>query len=622
MKIFENGHAFQAKENNLMEVDIYVESDGEYSILNQVMTANYWNVDDQTDASLQWDIHRSMALKVCLEKFLFPLFAKETHDFLLVEAKECVRRVSEMMRNYEAVKYCLASILGSTRCFLGAHKIGSLSSDFTHLLHKRGDSREHRGERAACAHNSRCTRRSIRQRDDGNRARCARPRYGNLSALVSSTFRSEHEKSLWERFDTNKNFCYSSYKLQREAGNVSLRAFIQMCRTHRPHVIAVAATDMQAIGLSRDLKRVIKNAVEETRLIQEIPVRFVSADASKVYAKSRAAEVCNASFINRANKTEKTIFVAFQREFPTYSQHMRLTISVGRFMLDPLIEYAHLCNDNKDYLGIRIHPLQEQLAPLDLEWCFQRAFIDQVSEVGVDINYCLEFPHTADVLQFVCGLGPRKAAHMLQLLQHQNVTLDARSKLVTLCNLGPNVFINAAGFIRIDVEKIRENADEYVEPLDGSRVHPETYAWARKMAIDALEFDESNDPASAIDEIIAAPDRLEVLDLDAFSEELERQGFGIKATTLYDIRAELHNRYKDLRKPPDELEGMELFRELVSNPELFMQGERSRSSSISGNIGSIEATNPSPARRLLSCRQTRQRARSTPHHTPQRVRSI
>ncbi len=64
-----------------------------------------------------------------------------------------------------------------------------------------------------------------------------------------------------------------------------------------------------------------------------------------------------------------------------------------------------------------------------------------------------------------------------------------------------------------------------MEVLDGSRVHPETYEWARKMAVDALEYDdeETNNPASALEEILEAPDRLKDLDLDAFAEELERQ---------------------------------------------------------------------------------------------------
>ncbi|VDK56862.1 unnamed protein product [Gongylonema pulchrum] len=37
--------------------------------------------------------------------------------------------------------------------------------------------------------------------------------------------------------------------------------------------------------------------------------------------------------------------------------------------------------------------------------------------------------------------------------------------------------------------------------------------------------------------------------MDAFAEELARQGFGNKSITLYDIRAELNHRYKDLRIP-------------------------------------------------------------------------
>lgn len=45
------------------------------------------------------------------------------------------------------------------------------------------------------------------------------------------------------------------------------------------------------------------------------------------------------------------------------------------------------------------------------------------------------------------------------------------------------------------------------------------------MAVDALEYEdeESNNPASALEEILESPDRLKDLDLDAFAEELERQ---------------------------------------------------------------------------------------------------
>lgn len=67
------------------------------------------------------------------------------------------------------------------------------------------------------------------------------------------------------------------------------------------------------------------------------------------------------------------------------------------------------------------------------------------------------------------------------------------------------------------------STEAYVEVLDGSRVHPETYEWARKMAVDALDEEEDANPASALEEILDAPERLDELNLDAFAEELDKQ---------------------------------------------------------------------------------------------------
>ena len=68
--------------------------------------------------------------------------------------------------------------------------------------------------------------------------------------------------------------------------------------------------------------------------------------------------------------------------------------------------------------------------------------------------------------------------------------MENRSQLVTVCGMGPKVFLNSAGFIKIDTSVLGENTATYVEVLDASRIHPETYEWARKMAVDALEYDE------------------------------------------------------------------------------------------------------------------------------------
>lgn len=95
------------------------------------------------------------------------------------------------------------------------------------------------------------------------------------------------------------------------------------------------------------------------------------------------------------------------------------------------------------------------------------------------------------------------------------------------------------------------STDSYVEVLDGSRVHPETYEWARKMAVDALEYDdtaEDANPAGALEEILESPERLRDLDLDAFAEELERQ---VREGTPWisgslTVTYFMHNKYADI----------------------------------------------------------------------------
>ena len=62
-----------------------------------------------------------------------------------------------------------------------------------------------------------------------------------------------------------------------------------------------------------------------------------------------------------------------------------------------------------------------------------------------------------------------------------------------------------------------------------------------------MQVPEDSNPSSAVEEILDQPERLKDLDLDAFAEELARQGYGNKQITLYDIRDELINRFKDHR---------------------------------------------------------------------------
>lgn len=48
-------------------------------------------------------------------------------------------------------------------------------------------------------------------------------------------------------------------------------------------------------------------------------------------------------------------------------------------------------------------------------------FINRVNEVGVDVNRAIAHPHSQALLQYVCGLGPRKGTHLLKVRMLQGL---------------------------------------------------------------------------------------------------------------------------------------------------------------------------------------------------------
>jgi len=45
----------------------------------------------------------------------------------------------------------------------------------------------------------------------------------------------------------------------------------------------------------------------------------------------------------------------------------------------------------------------------------QAEFITRVNEVGVDLNMAIDHPHLLPCVQFLAGLGPRKAAGLIKV---------------------------------------------------------------------------------------------------------------------------------------------------------------------------------------------------------------
>ena len=352
----------------------------------------------------------------------------------------------------------------------------------------------------------------------------------------------------------------SNHRDEKELKEADLDTLAEFIRNKKPHVIAISGESREAQMIQVDICELIQQIVEEDKF-PEIKVEIVDNDLAKIFANSKKGEA----------------------DFREYPPLLRQAISTARRLRDPLVEFGQLCSADEEILCLRFNTLQDQLAKEDFAEAIYTEFINRTNEVGVDINLAVQNPLTINLVQFICGLGPRKGQALIKILKQTNQRLENRTQLVTACHLGPKVFINCSGFIKIDTNSLGDSTETYVEVLDGSRVHPETYEWARKMAVDALEYDDDGaNPAGALEEILESPERLKDLDLDAFAVELEKQGFGNKGITLYDIREELECRYRDKRVPYEKPDNIKLFDMLTKENDASFYVGKMLSATVSG----------------------------------------
>ena len=66
-------------------------------------------------------------------------------------------------------------------------------------------------------------------------------------------------------------------------------------------------------------------------------------------------------------------------------------------------------------LAKSVHLFQDSIPKEDLLNALYLEFINRVNEVGVDVNMAVTNPHTAALVQFISGLGPRKGGALLKV---------------------------------------------------------------------------------------------------------------------------------------------------------------------------------------------------------------
>ncbi|KAJ3168283.1 Transcription elongation factor spt6 [Geranomyces variabilis] len=311
---------------------------------------------------------------------------------------------------------------------------------------------------------------------------------------------------------------------------------IKMIARHQPDVIAIAGMKPNTKTiLHRQLDDILQEALAAREIKTDLRIFFVDDDVARIYMNS-----------------ERAI-----REFPEKSHPplVRYLVSLARRVQEPTMEFAGLYK--KDISRLKLDPLQALIPEEKFEWAVEKAFVNVVNKIGVDINVAAQQPHRATTLQFVAGLGPRKAqAFLAKISRGSGGRLEARAQLIRKSLCGKRIFMNCASFIRVRARNFSKY-EANLEVLDDTRIHPEDYDLARKMAADALEYDESaiadeEDPSVHVTEIMESERNLQKLahlDIDEFAEMLERRMKERKRMVLQDIMNEIIHPFRDNRPP-------------------------------------------------------------------------
>jgi uncharacterized protein len=238
---------------------------------------------------------------------------------------------------------------------------------------------------------------------------------------------------------------------------------------------------------------------ETDKLVADTLARHPDLGFSRVMVSEAGASVYSASEVAAA-------------EFPDLDVTIRGAISIARRLQDPLAELVKI-----DPKAIGVGQYQHDVDQQRLGRTLDSVVEDCVNGVGVDLNTA-----SVPLLARVAGLGPVLARNIVGHRDRNGPFAD-RQSLLQVERLGPKAFEQAAGFLRIMNGR---------HPLDGSAVHPESYALVECIAARN---------GRALDSLIGDAAFLRSLRPEDYTDER----FGLPTVT--DVLAELEKPGRDPR---------------------------------------------------------------------------
>jgi uncharacterized protein len=262
---------------------------------------------------------------------------------------------------------------------------------------------------------------------------------------------------------------------------------------------------------------------EILRLIKTYDVRYVavgngtgSREIMRLIAtvlKENELKEVKRLVVNEAGASVYSTMDIAREEFPDLDPTIRSAVSIARRLQDPLAELVKI-----DPRSIGVGQYQHDVNVTKLKTSLEEVVESCVNRVGVNLNTA-----SYKLLSYVSGIGGTLAKNIVAKRDRDGKFMT-RKDLLEVSGLGPKVFQQAIGFLRVP---------ESENPLDNSAVHPEAYEIVEQIAKDLRK---------PLTEIISNRALVETIPIEKYVTE--RVGM----PTLKDITAELIKPGRDPRE--------------------------------------------------------------------------
>jgi len=316
----------------------------------------------------------------------------------------------------------------------------------------------------------------------------------------------------------------------------------------QPELIVVSANNIKTKQLKENITTLALEVLKDSCFVTfgDVSIPYIFATSSNIDSKYRSFNIST-----------------------------RIGISLGRFKQNPLAEILQLWNDeiiSNGCLRMNLHPLQKNINQSKLIERLEIEAIRVVNNIGVDLNRIKDHNHLKTLLNFISGLGPRKAAYFIEKVLSSG-ELICRQDISLI--FGPRVLNNLVGFIIVkqytfmDLDKniMSENQNlitssdlsKHACLLELTRIHPESYFYARGMINSSIEKKTLNENEK-IELVFRDPSVLQEIETaDTIKKQEEKGNFAIKYI-LDLIMSELYFPFKDPRKAHQEIGELDLFK--------------------------------------------------------------